>query len=110
MENRRVLITGGAGFIGSHTCDVLIKANYDVIILDSLSEKTHNNHKFPEYLDSRVIKVKGNVLDENVMLDLSGKVPIPKIIDFGYARFLKQSNKDFNIKGVLTPFFIGKFY
>jgi transitional endoplasmic reticulum ATPase len=40
----------------------------------------------------------------NVMLDLSGQVTVPKIIDFGYARFLTQSNKDFQKDG-LNPFY-----
>ncbi len=34
---KKVLITGGAGFIGSHVADLLIKENYDVIIVDNLS-------------------------------------------------------------------------
>ena len=32
----KVLLTGGAGYIGSHTCVELIQAGYDVIIIDSL--------------------------------------------------------------------------
>ena len=32
----RVLVTGGTGFIGSHTCSVLLHAGYELIILDSL--------------------------------------------------------------------------
>ena len=38
------------------------------------------------------------------MLDLSGKVPVPKIIDFGYARFQSQTNKEFHKEG-LNPFY-----
>jgi dTDP-L-rhamnose 4-epimerase len=74
MKNKRVLITGGAGFIGSHTCEIFLNANYDVLILDSLSEKTHFSNEFPDYLDPRVVKVKGNVLDENLLLDLLSHV------------------------------------
>ena len=33
----RVLVTGGAGFIGSHTCLVLLEAGYDLLILDNFS-------------------------------------------------------------------------
>jgi len=33
----KVLITGGAGFIGSHIVDFLIKKNYEVVIIDNLS-------------------------------------------------------------------------
>lgn len=74
MKTKRVLVTGGAGFIGSHTCDFLLKENYDVIILDSLSEKTHYKNEFPYYIDDKVEKVHGNVLDENLMLNLLKRV------------------------------------
>ena len=43
-----ILVTGGAGYIGSHTCIQLIKNGYDVCILDSLvnsSRKTLNDIK-----------------------------------------------------------------
>ena len=46
------------------------------------------------YLHSKQI-IHNDITNQNIMLDLSGKVTIPKIIDYGYARFLKQSNKDF---------------
>lgn len=44
--------------------------------------------------------IHNDITNLNVMLDLSGKVAIPKIIDFGYARFLSQSNKDFLKEGL----------
>lgn len=48
--------------------------------------------------------VHNDITNLNVMLDLSGKISIPKIIDFGYARFLSQSNKEF-LKDGLNPFY-----
>ena len=39
------------------------------------------------------------------MLDISGGVPIPKIIDFGYARYQSQSISSFMLKG-LNPFYL----
>lgn len=55
------------------------------------------------YLHNKQI-IHNDITNQNVMLDLSGKVTIPKIIDFGYARFLKQSNKDF-LKDGLNIFY-----
>lgn len=55
------------------------------------------------YLHNKQI-IHNDITNQNIMLDLSGKVAIPKIIDFGYARFLKQSNKDF-LKGGLNLFY-----
>jgi transitional endoplasmic reticulum ATPase len=48
--------------------------------------------------------IHNDITNLNVMLDLSGQVPVPKIIDFGYSRFLSQSNKDFQKDG-LNPFY-----
>ena len=55
------------------------------------------------YLHNKQI-IHNDITNQNVMLDLSGKITIPKIIDFGYARFLKQSNKDF-LKDGLNLFY-----
>ena len=54
-------------------------------------------------LDAPIIH--NDITNLNVMNDLSGENPIPKIIDFGYARYLSQSNRDFNKKG-LNPFYM----
>ena len=35
-----LLVTGGAGFIGSHTCVVLLEAGYDLLVLDNLSNSS----------------------------------------------------------------------
>jgi len=48
--------------------------------------------------------IHNDITNLNVMLDLSGQVAVPKIIDFGYARFLSQTNKDFQKEG-LNPFY-----
>jgi transitional endoplasmic reticulum ATPase len=48
--------------------------------------------------------IHNDITNLNVMLDLSGQISIPKIIDFGYARYLTQSNKDFRKEG-LNPFY-----
>ncbi len=37
MKKKKILVTGGTGFIGSHTCVALVNAGYDVVILDNLS-------------------------------------------------------------------------
>ena len=55
------------------------------------------------YIHNKQI-IHNDITNQNVMLDLSSKVTIPKIIDFGYARFLKQSNKDF-LKDGLNLFY-----
>jgi dTDP-L-rhamnose 4-epimerase len=60
----RVLITGGAGFIGSHLADELLARGYDVRALDVLVPQVHGpGQKRPDYLDPEVELVVGDVRD-----------------------------------------------
>ena len=44
----KILVTGGAGFIGSHTCDRLLARGHDVVVLDALTLPVHRNGR-PAY-------------------------------------------------------------
>ena len=64
----RVLITGGAGFIGSHTADRLLSLGYDVRVLDYLTTPVHPKGKKPNYLDPRIELFYGNVSGKDRLL------------------------------------------
>jgi dTDP-L-rhamnose 4-epimerase len=68
----RVLITGGAGFIGSHTADALLDRGATVRVLDSLEPPVHPKREPPTYLDPRIELVEGDVRDERTLLDALG--------------------------------------
>jgi dTDP-L-rhamnose 4-epimerase len=62
--NKKVLITGGAGFIGSHLADELLQKGYEVRVLDNLSEQVHGkNCERPEYLNPGVELITGDIRD-----------------------------------------------
>ncbi|WZL90591.1 SDR family NAD(P)-dependent oxidoreductase [Salinimicrobium sp. 3283s] len=62
---KKVLITGGAGFIGSHLADELLNEGYTVRALDNLSEQVHGeNATRPDYLNPNVELQIGDVRDK----------------------------------------------
>lgn len=72
MSMGHVLVTGGAGFIGSHLIDLLIDRGFEVTVLDCLVDQVHADAKkdddgWPIYLNKRAQRIKGNILDEDVL-------------------------------------------
>jgi len=56
----KVLVTGGAGFIGSHTVDLLLARGHEVRVMDSLQQRVHPRGK-PDYVPAEVEFVHGDV-------------------------------------------------
>ena len=63
-----ILITGGAGFIGSHLADELLAQGWQVRALDNLTRQVHETGERPAYLDSEVELVVGDVRDGDCVL------------------------------------------
>jgi dTDP-L-rhamnose 4-epimerase len=69
----RILVTGGAGFIGSHTTDRLVEQGHDVIVLDALTAPVHRNGK-PNYLTPGVELFIGDVRNRDLLANLLRRV------------------------------------
>ncbi|ADQ67270.1 nucleoside-diphosphate-sugar epimerase [Halogeometricum borinquense DSM 11551] len=63
-----VLVTGGAGFVGSHIVDELVASGYDVTVVDNLTEQVHDDE--PDYLNDEAEYVWGDVRDRELMTEL----------------------------------------
>src|SRR5579859_788848 len=63
----RVLVTGGAGFIGSHLADRLLAEGHEVRALDNLDPQVHLDGERPEYLDPAVELQVGDVRDHDAV-------------------------------------------
>src|SRR6476620_6934131 len=74
MKNqKRALVTGGAGLIGSHVADLLVREGWRVRIIDNLEPTTHKRGK-PAWINRDVEFVEGDLCDrgsiENVLQDI----------------------------------------
>ena len=65
----RILVTGGAGFIGSHTCDRLLALGHEVVILDMLTSPVHRDRK-PMYLSPGAEFYQGDTRNRDLLVKL----------------------------------------
>ena len=96
----KVLITGGAGFIGSHTTDALIERGDDVVILDNLSKPVHLKG-LPSYLNPKAKFILGDVRDPKIFLDaLQGVDAVVHLA--AYQDYLPDFSTFFSVNAVGT--------
>ncbi len=69
----RILVTGGAGFIGSHTCDRLLALGHDVVVLDALTPPVHRNGQ-PAYLRPEIDFYWGDTRNRDLLVNLLRRV------------------------------------
>src|SRR5262245_50931865 len=70
MSIRSVLVTGGAGYIGSHLVDRLVAREYEVTVLDSLEPQVHRSGTWPSYVNPKARYVQGDVRERAVLAPL----------------------------------------
>jgi len=74
-KSKQVLITGGAGFVGSHLADGLLRAGHRVRILDDLTPQVHQDGT-PDYLSPKVELVVGDIRDPNRLREVLSDVDV----------------------------------
>ncbi len=102
--SKKVLITGGAGFIGSHLADELIGEGYTVRALDNLSEQVHGkNATRPDYLNPKVDLQIGDVRDraavEKALKDVDMVFHLAAMVGVGQSMYQINDYTEVNNRG-----------
>ena len=63
----KILVTGGAGYIGSHTCIELLNAGHEVVVLDNLSNSSEEDLTRVKALTAKELDfIEGDILDPQI--------------------------------------------
>ncbi len=104
-----ILVTGGAGYIGSHTCIELVNAGYNVVVVDNLCNSSEESLKRVEKIVGKEIKFyEADIRDAVAMADIFAKEKIDAVIHFAGLKAVGESVAkpleyyDNNIHGTLV--------
>ncbi len=87
-----ILVTGGAGFIGSHTCVELINAGYEVVIVDNLSNSKYEAVNRIEKITSKAVKFyEADILDKDALNKIFDENKIDAVIHFAGLKAVGES-------------------
>lgn len=87
-----ILVTGGAGYIGSHTVLVLLEAGYDVVVLDNLSNASSESLRRVERLAGKEVAfVEGDIRDRALLDQLLAEWPVGVVIHFAGLKAVGES-------------------
>ena len=104
-----VLVTGGAGFIGSHACLELLNANFDVIVLDNFyNSKAKSIQRIKKVTGKSIVLIEGDVKDKKTLTKLFSNHQIDAVMHFAGLKAVSDSEKnpltyyDNNVSGSIT--------
>jgi dTDP-L-rhamnose 4-epimerase len=103
MTIRNVLVTGGAGYIGSHLVDDLVRREYRVTVLDNLEPQVHRSGGWPSYANPQAEYVRGDVRDRQVLEPLvlrsDAVVHFAAAVSVGQSMYQVDRYVDVNTRG-----------
>ena len=87
-----ILVTGGAGYIGSHTVVELQNAGYDVVVLDNLSNASEKSLERVSKITGKPVKFyKADILDRDALNEIFDKEDIDSCIHFAGLKAVGES-------------------
>lgn len=104
-----VLVTGGAGYIGSHTCVELLNAGYEVVVLDSFcNSKQESINRIEKITGKSIALIKGDVRDKDCLRSVFNSHSVEAVIHFAGLKAVGESVAnplkyyDYNVMGSLA--------
>ena len=105
----KILVTGGAGYIGSHTCIELLNSAHEVVVLDNLSNSAEKSlHRVQELTGKALVFVQGDIRDGHTLDQIFTQHQIDAVIHFAGLKAVGESQHipltyfDHNIAGSLS--------
>ena len=105
----KILVTGGAGYIGSHTCIELLNSAHEVVVLDNLSNSAEESlHRVQELTGKALVFVQGEIRDGHTLDQIFTQHQIDAVIHFAGLKAVGESQHipltyfDHNIAGSLS--------
>lgn len=99
---KTVMVTGGAGFIGSHIVDRLVEEGYEVKVFDSFEQQVHNG-EIPEHLNSNAEYIVGDMRDREKLAEVLQDVDIvshqASWVGVGQSMYEIAGYTDANVRG-----------
>ena len=87
-----ILVTGGAGYIGSHTCLELLKAGYEVVVVDNLCNSSEEAVKRVEKISGKPVKFyQADILDREALEKIFESETIDSVIHFAGLKAVGES-------------------
>tara|TARA_Y100001978_G_C23673163_1_gene424936 strand:+ start:73 stop:1104 length:1032 start_codon:yes stop_codon:yes gene_type:complete len=94
-NKKKILVTGGTGYIGSHTSVKLLQENYSIVILDNLSNSSIKViSKIEELSNNKFDFIKGDIRDKELLRKIFKLHKIDGVIHFAGLKAVKESEED----------------
>lgn len=89
---KTILVTGGAGYIGSHATLALLEAGHDVVVLDNLSNSSSESlHRVAQICTKTPQFIQGDIRDGEVLKQIFAKHPIESVLHFAGLKAVGES-------------------
>ncbi len=94
MMKNRILVTGGAGYIGSHACVELLNEGYEVVVIDDLSNSSEESlARVSKITGKKITFIEGDLLDKSLLDSIFSQETISAVLHFAGKKAVGESTE-----------------